>query len=122
MASSPGTLAKLKSLGFKTFENYMLDSEYDQITDNSARLQAIVNNVEYFMNTHRDHVDSITLDVEHNFQLFKDLARLEIAKLQSFLNSNNTAYSEKDTMDMIKKIDFNTVGLSADIRKTLASL
>ena len=120
MASSPGTLAKLKSFGFRTFENYMLDSEYDQITDDFARLQAIVNNIEYFMNTRQDHVDSIAADVEHNFQLFKDLARSEIAKLQSFMNKD--IYTEKDTMDMIKKIDFKVVGLSADIRKTLASL
>jgi hypothetical protein len=72
------------------------------------------------MNTRQDHVDSIAADVEHNFQLFKDLARSEIAKLQSFMNKD--IYTEKDTMDMIKKIDFKVVGLSADIRKTLASL
>jgi hypothetical protein len=35
---------------------------------------------------------------------------------------NKDIYTEKDTMDMIKKIDFKVVGLSADIRKTLASL
>ena len=122
MAASSGTLTKLKSLGFRTFENYMLHQEYDQLTDDYARLQAIVTNVEYFMNTYHDHVDSIAADVEHNFQLFDQLARSEIAKLQSFLNTNNNDYSEKDTIDMIKQFHYHPPGgLSAEMRKLLAS-
>jgi hypothetical protein len=121
MASSPGTLARLKSFGFRTFENYMLDQEYDQITDENNRLNAIVKNVEYFMNTCHDHIDSIAADVEHNFQLFNDLVCLEIAKLQSFLNnnSNNSNYSEKDTIELIKKLNFSIPGLSAEMRKLI---
>jgi hypothetical protein len=124
IASSPGTLARLKSYGFRTFENYMLDPDYDQISDESARLEAIATNVGYFMNTYRDHIDSITADVEHNFQLFNRLAREEILKLQSFLNNNknNSNYSEKDTTDMLKKIDFRISGPSQEMLKFMKSL
>ena len=123
MASSPGTLAKLKSFGFRTFENYMVESEYDQILDNSTRLQAIATNVEYFMNTYQQNINSITNDVEHNFQLFDQLARSEIAKLQSFSNNNNNSnYSEKDTIELIKKFHCQPFGrLSPDMHKFLAS-
>ena len=124
MASSSGTLARLKSFGFRTFENYMLHTEYDHIPDQFARLEAIVDNIEYFMKTYHDHIDSINADVEHNFQLFTQLARLEISNLQSFLNDNNSNnnYSEKDTIDMIRKTDFRISGPRPDMLKLLASL
>ena len=121
MASSPGTLSKLKSFGFRTFENYMIESEYDQIVDEDKRLDAVVNNVKYFMNTRHNHIDSIAIDVEHNFQLFNQLARLEIAKLQSFINKD--IYTEKDTIEMIRRFHCEpTVRLSAEMRKLMASL
>jgi len=119
MASSPGTLAKLKSFGFRTFENYMIEPDYDQIVNDWARLQAIADNVKYFMNTFQQNIDKITLDVEHNFQLFNQLARAEISKLQNFLNNN---YSEEDTIDVIKALHWEpTSVLSAEMRKLLAS-
>jgi hypothetical protein len=122
MASSPATLAKLKSFGFKTFENYMIESEYDCIIDDWTRLQAIATNVEYFMATHHKHIDSIAADVEHNFQRFNQLAREEISKFQSFLNSDKIIYSEKDAMDMIGRFHYQPFGsLSLEMRKLLAS-
>ena len=121
MASSPGTLAKLKSFGFKTFENYMVENEYDQILDEKDRLEAIATNVDYFMKTHHDYIDSIAIDVEHNFQLFTQLARSEIAKLQSFMNKD--IYTEKDTIEMIRRLHYDPPGkLSAEMRELLASL
>lgn len=120
MASSPGTLAKLKSFGFRTFENYMIECDYDQIVDDWARLQAIVENVKYFMNTFQQNIDNIALDVEHNFQLFNQLARAEIAKLQSFLNKD--AYTEKDTIDVIKTLHWEPLMVfSAEMKELLAS-
>jgi len=117
MAGSPGTLAKLKTLGFRTFENYMIHSDYDQIIDDWARLQAIAENVKYFMNTFQQNIDSITLDVEHNFQLFNQLGRAEIFKLQNFLNNN---CSEKDTIDVIKALHWEPTNvLNTEMKRFL---
>jgi hypothetical protein len=69
MAASPGTLALLNTLGFKTFTEFLPRPDYDNIQDNNLRLDAIVENIKAFPSILTLHQDSINADVEHNFTL-----------------------------------------------------
>ena len=72
MAGQPGTLDFLESLGFKTFREYLLDPDYDNLKDPKERLLAIVKNAEYWINDKRFDQE-IHQDVEHNFHHFVTL-------------------------------------------------
>jgi hypothetical protein len=104
MASVPGTLKKLKLMGFKTFENYMKIEEYDSILNNQDRLTAIVENIEFFIDNYHIYKDNIRADAEHNVRKFQEIANAEIVKLQKFMQLNNCPVL--DTVNIIKQYHF----------------
>ena len=63
-----GSLAHMKSIGFKTFEPYINES-YDMIDDPEERYQACINSLTDFLNSPypRDEVNEIA---EHNIRFF----------------------------------------------------
>jgi len=65
----PGSLNKLKNLGFKTFEEYLL-VPYDHITDQEQRMSAVIENIAYWFDHIHDHKDNIIKDIQHNYQHF----------------------------------------------------
>lgn len=67
MAGQKGTLAKLKRLGYKTFEEY-LPYKYDD-ADNVSRLDLIVENVKYLTENIKNHHDML-YDIEFNYRHF----------------------------------------------------
>jgi hypothetical protein len=87
MASVPGTLEYLRSLGFRTFEQYLIHPDYDQYTDDDTRLAAVVSNATHFMENRLSHVAGINADIEHNYQMFQDMVQAEIKKVDSVLDS-----------------------------------
>jgi hypothetical protein len=69
-SSTPEMYNYLKSQGFKTFEEYMLIEDYGNIIDELERLDAIIKNVEYFLNNFKRYEDQIKQDIEYNYVLF----------------------------------------------------
>ena len=60
----------IKSLGFKTFEEYMLIHDYAYIENENERMDAVVKNVEHLQQTPNKN---IIYDVEHNFDNYLDI-------------------------------------------------
>jgi hypothetical protein len=74
MASVPGTLAKLRDMGFRTFQDYLPLRDYDCIQDTDTRWQAVITNTGYWLEHIRDHHSDIAADLEHNYHRVIELA------------------------------------------------
>lgn len=59
----------LKDMGFKTFDDYFLIKDYGLIPDEEERLDAIVKNIEYFMQHSSETFEKIKKDVDFNYKL-----------------------------------------------------
>jgi len=68
MLSKPQLLKKLKEKNFKTFEEYTKVTNYDSIRDTENRIDALIENVCFWM-SHDMPVEQIRSDIEHNYQL-----------------------------------------------------
>lgn len=79
----PKMLDKLKGYGFKTFEEYMLIVEYNDIPNLDERIEASLKNIIHFQTVLQDKnlVEKIKNDVEHNRTNLEQLAGKEIEKL-----------------------------------------
>ena len=86
MTSTVNSLKYLKSLGFRTFENYLPVSNYDSIVDTQERLNAIYSNLDSFFS--KENIEQINEDVEYNFQHFAKFALGEFSKLEQLYDSN----------------------------------
>lgn len=89
IAAYPGFLKKLKEMGFRTFENYLAVPNYDSIEDDMLRLDAIVENVNYWVNNIKKYETKIAEDTEHNFNQFKKLYQHNQKVVDSFLTKYN---------------------------------
>lgn len=80
----PGMIKKLKSKGYRTFEEYTTDPNYNEIRDLDTRLNAIVTNIDTFHEqlTRPEVVEKVRADIEHNYQHYLKHVDIEIAKLQ----------------------------------------
>jgi hypothetical protein len=80
----PGIIKKLKSKGYRTFEEYTINPNYNEIRDLDTRLNAIVTNIDTFHErlTNPEVVEKVRADVEHNYQHYLKHVDIEIAKLQ----------------------------------------
>ncbi len=69
-----GTLARLKSLGFETFDN-LFDESYDDISNYKQRLDAVVSNIAAF---NKVPYDTVTMQkLQHNHARFFDRTLIE---------------------------------------------
>lgn len=68
-AGHPDQFRYLKTLGYKTFEEYLPIKDYAYIEDEDTRLTAVVENTKYLL-AHREHDDAIRADTEHNYNVF----------------------------------------------------
>jgi len=69
-----GSLSRLKTLGFETFEN-LFDESYDNISSHRSRLDALVNNLATF---NKVPYENITMQkLQHNRERFFDRALVE---------------------------------------------
>jgi hypothetical protein len=90
MAGDSGTLQRLRDKGFKTFDNYQLISNYDTIRLQEKRLDAIVTNTKHWISNMKDK-DQILADVEHNFNQFIKLAKINEQKINSVIDTMGIA-------------------------------
>jgi Mn-dependent DtxR family transcriptional regulator len=107
MASSTNTLARLRDMGFRTFEQYLKISNYDQISDDEDRLDAIVENTQYWVENINQYSKDIQADVEHNLQNYYQLAEHNRTLLKNLISENNLKTTELSILDMTEEIVFN---------------
>jgi hypothetical protein len=86
ISAYPGFLKRLNKIGFKTFENYMIDPKYNEIDEDliQERLYAIVKNVEYWNNNIQKYHKDIVNDTNYNYQRFLEIAKENENKLLDF--------------------------------------
>lgn len=82
----PGCLAKLKSLGFKTFDLFW-DESYDQIEDNDKRILAVVNIIKSISNRSIEDLQNLCIEMQDvlnfNFDYFvNEFKKIELEKLE----------------------------------------
>lgn len=106
MASSKGTLEKLKKMGFKTFENYT-KIQYDDIENSEQRLDAIVINTDHWINNIHNYIDNVEKDVEHNFQRLLELAQINSKKLLKLIDKHALECKIEDIIRLIDDIAHN---------------
>jgi hypothetical protein len=73
LLAAPGNLAYLKSYGFKTFDS-VIDESYDNIVDNDARIEAVVNQLHWYCNLtpgeKTDIIRQLEPVIQYNFDHF----------------------------------------------------
>jgi hypothetical protein len=69
----PKMLQYVKDFGFKTFDQYFTNNNYDDIEDDIARLKAITENIIEFPIILKRYKDDIEKDVEHNYILVNNI-------------------------------------------------
>jgi len=86
MVSDTNSLAKLEEWGFRTFTRYLKIPHYDTIEDKEARLNAVLENIEYWNLNILKHADEIQQDIEHNYQHYHTVTYRRVVKLRKDLN------------------------------------
>jgi len=91
IAAYPGFLKRLRDIGFRTFKNYVPNSEYNDIPEYQIedRLNAIVDNVEFWISNIHKYQAEISEDVNYNYQLFLKLAKENETKIHNFISKHN---------------------------------
>ena len=86
MAGDVGSLEWLKKQGYKTFENYLPNNDYDLIVDEENRLDAIVNNCKHWM-SNMDNISAIRKDVKHNYDTAMIIVKQTNEKLKKLMDT-----------------------------------
>jgi len=108
LLASPGNLAYLRRYGFKTFEG-IIDESYDTIQDHDARVDAVVDQLNWYCNLSQDEksqvIERLAPIVEYNFNHFYGAFRHIIAK--ELLTNCQTLFKEIGYDD--KTIAYNNI-------------
>jgi len=83
IAGDTNILTKLEKLGFETFKDFLKIPEYDQIVDESERLDAVVSNTEHFLSELNKNANMINHCVDKNLKV---LAKLYFHNNEKILN------------------------------------
>jgi hypothetical protein len=92
IVNSPQQIQLLKSLGFRTFENYLPFDQYIYVEDNQLRLDQIVANIREFQKIIESHRQEIVADTEHNYNLCIEMAHeteTQFNNLSTVLTADN---------------------------------
>jgi hypothetical protein len=89
MAGESGSLKKLQNMGFNTFDQYLINSNYDDILDDESRLESIVENTQYWLDNIQLHKKEIQVDINKNFYRASSLVKENQIKLQNVINKYN---------------------------------
>jgi hypothetical protein len=77
MAGWPGSLKKLRQIGFRTFEKYLPISDYDNIQDHNLRMEAVITNTKFWLENissqDKEIRDDVEYNVDHFYQLINDM-------------------------------------------------
>jgi hypothetical protein len=92
MAGDNNSLIKLKSMGFRTFEDYLPIPGYDEILHPEKKLDAIVTNTRYWLSS-MGSKQEIANDVTHNHKRMITLAEENLKNLQDICRKYHIAPS-----------------------------
>jgi hypothetical protein len=84
VAGPPGTLARLKSLGYRTFEQYLPFPDYDNQLNSVERLEMVYHNI-LALNSQAAGSNAIAEDVEHNYTVNRQRYNAELKRVKSML-------------------------------------
>lgn len=82
----PGMVQRTERLGFKSFKEYLPFPNYNEIENLHQRINVTIENIKNFESVKNNFTTEIAKDVEHNFQKFLTLCRIEQTKLQPILS------------------------------------
>jgi hypothetical protein len=85
IAGPTGTLERLQSLGYKTFEKYLPHPGYDQEFNNDVRLELIYENILALHKLATEHPESLANDVEHNYTVNKQRYQQQLDRAAAML-------------------------------------
>lgn len=73
VADHPDRFTFMKTVGLKTFEEYLEVQDYALLPNEEERLNTVVRNTTYFLNNVSKHKDQILEDIEHNRKIMFDI-------------------------------------------------
>ena len=85
LAGRSGTLKRLESMGFKTFNEHLPYPNYDSVKDNTQRLKQIAENVKAFPAILQQYQEEISANITHNYELLNKIASTTEEKLKSLV-------------------------------------
>jgi hypothetical protein len=98
MAGDTNTLCELHRKGFVTFEQFLPCKNYDTISDPEARLDAIVENVKYWVENLSSYAEEINRCVIHNRKLLDDLYLTNLNNIKEFINKHQFSLTVDDVI------------------------
>mgnify|MGYP003639587286 CR=1 FL=1 len=97
IAGDNGSLATLKGLGFRTFEQYLPFPNYDSISDKSRKIDAVLENTQFWITNMKD-TTSIAEDIAHNHLRLLELYARNKQTLMAMCDKHNL---DKNRIDEI---------------------
>lgn len=88
MFGDSGTLSELQKMGFKTFDQYLPFSDYENLKL-SERIPSIVTNIKYWLKNINNHRSSIQSDIKHNFKNLQKTYLQNKRNIIDFISKNN---------------------------------
>lgn len=92
----PNTNAKLKKMGFLTFDEFGYDNDFDNPLSMTERIESIIRNVRHWLENLSKNIVEISASAKHNHHRFLSLANENIEvleKLRSKYKINEDIYS-----------------------------
>jgi hypothetical protein len=106
VADHPDRFAFMKHRGLRTFENYLHIPEYAYIENEETRLDAVVANTGYFLDTVADNIEQINIDIGHNRTVMFDILKRDQKMIEWLKTELNVSQSSIDRWLLTK--DFKT--------------
>ena len=94
----PCSNAKLRHMGFLTFDEFLYDDNFDRSLEWSHRVDSVINNIRYWLDNLSKNTAAVTEIVEHNHHRFLELANKNIKILTELHRKHNM---EKDIYSLV---------------------
>lgn len=108
IAASVNTLANLRLLGFRTFENYLTVRNYDSIEDLNLRLLAVTKNTKGLLELSDDQWTDIQKDIDHNYIKIQELIRYNHDQLEKLFNITSIPFTNSyDAIKLVSDVRLN---------------
>jgi hypothetical protein len=105
LADHPDRFTYMKSLGLDTFEQYFLYPDYWK-EDEEKRLEQVVANVKYFIDTCRLREEDIKKSIAHNLEVFKNIKNNNFKTINYLKDSFNLR--NDSIKQYLEVVDFKT--------------
>jgi hypothetical protein len=106
IADHPDRFTFMKTVGLRTFENYLADQHYALLPSEDDRLNTVVSNTTYFLNNVSKHKDQILEDIEHNKKIMFDILERDNKLIEWLRHDLSVAEDSIEKWLMVK--DFKT--------------